>query len=165
MATKGSKANANKEATATAEICPGHKVRTKFLVVAISQYDVILGMPFMQENQVTLNTGESTAHFGRINYTLQCSTQNPRTNSSSATTEELPNFQKMFPKLFPEKEPEGLPPLREGCNHHILLKPDATDTFGFTRRRIPQAYRNQLEQHLQNWERQGIAKRAPGHFA
>ena len=93
MATKRSRANAKSGATANIEICVGHRLKAKFLVVAISAYDIILGMPFLQENVVTLNTAESTAHFGRINYTLHCTTKNPRTNATtvSAATSNVPD--------------------------------------------------------------------------
>ena len=53
---------------------------------------------------------------------------------------ELPAFDKIYPEVFPEKEPEGLPPLRERCNHVIQLWQDKLDQFKFSSRKIPDAY-------------------------
>jgi hypothetical protein len=128
MAAKGSKTNANRFAWAPVEIKPGNlgKERTKFLIVAVSSYDVILGMPFLQEHHVVLNTADSTAHFPKHGITIQCATKQAKTSAASSATfaakqvqteatsyatKSIPPFDKMFPKLFPEKEPEGLPPL------------------------------------------------------
>jgi hypothetical protein len=47
MAPKGSKTNANRFAHANVELKQGTTERTKFLIVAISSYDIILGMPFL----------------------------------------------------------------------------------------------------------------------
>jgi hypothetical protein len=174
MAAKGSKTNANREAYANIEIKMGHAVKTKFLIVAISSYDIILGMPFLQTNQVILNTANSTAHFDRLNYTIQCAVRQPRTLAivASAATipdseqivEDIPPFDKIYPTVFPEKEPEGLPPLRPGCNHIVRLDAKKLDQFKFHARRVPDAYRQDLVGHLDNWKRQGIAVPGPGRF-
>jgi hypothetical protein len=76
----------------------------------------------------------------------------------------IPPFDKMFPTVFPEKEPEGLPPLRHGCNHIIRLDQEKLDKFTFHSRRIPDAYRKELIAHLANWKNQGIARPGPGRF-
>jgi hypothetical protein len=68
----------------------------------------------------------------------------------------------MFPKVFPDKEPEGLPLLRKGCNHIIRIDDEKLKEFHFTPRRIPDAYRPDLVQHLGNWQRNGIANAGPG---
>jgi hypothetical protein len=164
MAAKGSKINANRFAWAPMEIKPGNlgKERTKFFIVAVSSYDVILGMPFLQEHHVVLNTADSTAYFPKHDVTIQCTTRQAKTFATSSATEEIPPFDKMFPKLFPEKEPEGLPPLREGCNHIIRIDDEKLKDFHFTPRRIPDAYRPDLVQHLDNWQRNGIANAGPG---
>jgi hypothetical protein len=164
MAAKGSKTNANRFAWAPVEIKPGNlgKERTKFLIVAVSSYDVILGMPFLQEHHVVLNTADSTASFPKHDVTIQCATRQAKTFATSSATEEMPRFDKMFQKLFPEKEPEGLPPLREGCNHIVRIDDEKLQDFHFTPRRIPDAYRPDLVQHLGNWQRNGIANAGPG---
>jgi hypothetical protein len=164
MAAKGSKTNANRFAWAPVEIKPENlgKERTKFLIVAVSSYDVIVGMPFLQEHHVVLNTVDSSAYFPKHDVTIQCATKQAKTLATSSATEEIPPFDKMFPKLFPEKEPEGLPPLREGCNHIIRIDDEKLKDFHFTPRRIPDAYRPDLVQHLGNWQRNGIANAGPG---
>jgi hypothetical protein len=164
MAAKGSKTNASRFAWAPVEIKPGNlgKERTKFLIVAVSSYDVILVMPFLQEHHVVLNTADSTAYFPKHDVTIQCATRQAKTFTTSSATEELPPFDKMFPKVFPDKEPEGLPPLREGCNHIIRIDEEKLKEFHFTPRRIPDAYRPDLVQHLGNWQRDGIANAGPG---
>jgi hypothetical protein len=199
MAAKGSKTNANRSAHANVEIKQGTTERAKFLIVAISSYDVILGMPFLQDNQVALNTADSTAYFPKHNVTIQCATKQFRTLATSAVTgmdptwprqipddsakvairripiladsaamepepPHIPRFDKMFPTVFPEKEPEGLPPLRHGCNHIIRLDQEKLDRFTFHSRRIPDAYRKELIAHLANWKSQGIARPGPGRF-
>ena len=110
------------------EIGAGQTSKTSFLIVSIAGYDAILGMPFLQENAVTLNTADSTAYFQKLGFTLRCATQTPRTYAtiSSAMANEgidkLPAFDQIYPEVFPEKEPERLPLLREGCNHVIQLR-------------------------------------------
>jgi hypothetical protein len=165
MAAKGSKTNANRFAWAPVEIKPENlgKERTKFLIVAVSSYDVILGMPFLQEHHVVLNTVDSTAYFPKHDVTIQCATRQAKTFAMSSATEEMPPFDKMFPKLFPEKEPKGLLPLREGCNHIIRIDDEKLKDFHFTPRRIPDAYRPDLVQHLGNWQRNSRT-RHPGSF-
>jgi hypothetical protein len=76
----------------------------------------------------------------------------------------IPLFDKMFPTVFPDKEPEGLPPLRHGCNHIIQLDRDKLENFKFHSQRIPDAYRKELIAHLTNWKKQGIARPGPGRF-
>jgi hypothetical protein len=165
MAVKGSKTNANRFAHANVEIKQGTTERNKFLIVALSSYDIILEMPFLQDNHVSLNTADSNAYFPKPDVTIQCATRQLRTLATSSvmdptwphrapataairdstwsdripddsakqpirripilanpTTMESPHiplFDKMFPTVFPEKKPEALPPLRNGCNHII----------------------------------------------
>jgi hypothetical protein len=71
MAAKGSKTNANRYAWASVEI-KGTTEKTKFLIVAVSSYDVILGMPFLQEHHVILNTADSTAYFPKHHVSRAC---------------------------------------------------------------------------------------------
>jgi hypothetical protein len=88
MAAKGSKTNASRFAWATVEIRPGNlgKEQTKFLIVAVSSYDVILGMPFLQEHHVVLNMADSTAHFPKHDLTIQCATRQAKTLATSSAT-------------------------------------------------------------------------------
>jgi hypothetical protein len=175
MAAKGSKTNANRYAWASVEIKDGTTEKTKFLIVGVSSYDVLLGMPFLQEHHVVLNTADSTAYFPKHHVTIQCATRQTKTFAAKETTtatttaavevmtslEEIPSFDKMFPKVFPNQKPEELPPLRDGCNHIIRIDDEKLKSFHFTPRRIPDAYRPDLVQHLGNWQRNGIANSGP----
>jgi predicted aspartyl protease len=69
----------------------------------------------------------------------------------------MPPCDKMFPTVFSEKEPQGLPPLRHGCNHIIRLDQDKLENFKFHSGRIPDACRTELIAHSNNWKKQGIA--------
>jgi predicted aspartyl protease len=84
MAAKGSKTNANRFAHANGEIKQGTTERTKFLIVAMSSYDIILRMPFLQDNHVSLTTADSTAYFPKHDGTIQCATRQLRTLATSA---------------------------------------------------------------------------------
>jgi hypothetical protein len=128
LATKGSKTVAKDQVTCTVEIAPQIKVKTQFLVVPIKEYQAIMGMPFLQQHEVKLDTANGTAIFGKHrDYTIRCNeTQSAAilVTAAAGTNEEtvtLPDFTKEFPNVFPEREPEGLPPLREGCNHKIRI--------------------------------------------
>ena len=63
MAAKESKTMAKHEATRNVEIGAGQKSKTSFLIVSMAGYDAILGMPFLQENAVTLDTADYMAYF------------------------------------------------------------------------------------------------------
>jgi hypothetical protein len=128
LATKGSKTVAKDQVTCTMEIAPQIRVKTQFLVVPIKEYQAIMGMPFLQQHEVKLDTANGTAIFGKHrDYTIRCNeTQSAAilVTAAAGTNEEtvtLPDFTKEFPNVFPEREPEGLPPLREGCNHRIRI--------------------------------------------
>jgi hypothetical protein len=91
MAAKGSKTNANRFAHANVEIKQGTAERAKFLIVAISSYDIILGMPFkfLQDNHVSLNTADSTAYFGKHYVTIQCATRQIRALATSGVMDSM----------------------------------------------------------------------------
>jgi hypothetical protein len=77
----------------------------------------IMGMPFLQQHEVKLDTANGTIIFGKHHdYTIRCNeTQSAAilVTAAAGTNEEtvtLPDFTKEFPNVFPEREPEGLPP-------------------------------------------------------
>ena len=51
------------------------------------------------------------------------------------------------------------------CNHVIQLRQDKLDQFKFSSRKIPDAYRPQLEAFLGNWTKNGIAVPGAGRFS
>jgi hypothetical protein len=84
MAAKGSKTHANRFAHANVEIKQGTAERAQFLIIAISSYDIILGMSFLQDNHVSLNTTDSAAYFAKHDVTIQCATRQIRALATSA---------------------------------------------------------------------------------
>jgi hypothetical protein len=115
LPTKGSKTVAKDQVTCTVEIAPQIRVKTQFLVVPIKEYQAIMGMPFLQQHEVKLDTANGTAIFGKHrDYTIRCNeTQSAAilVTAAAGTNEEtvtLPDFTKEFPNVFPEREPEGL---------------------------------------------------------
>ena len=85
-----------------------------------------MGMPFLQQQEVKLDTANGTATFGKHrNYTIQCNEARSASTTilATAATEvgTLPDFKSEFPEVFPDNKPKGLPPLREGCNHMIKI--------------------------------------------
>jgi hypothetical protein len=124
LATKGSKTVAKVQVTCTVEIAPQIRVKTQFLVVPIKEYQAILGMPFLQQHEVKLDTANGTAIFGKHHdYAIRCNDAQSAAilvTAAAGTNEEtvtLPDFTKEFPNVYPEREPQALPPIREGCNH------------------------------------------------
>ena len=79
--------------------------------------------------------------------------------------EQLPNFAKEFPQVFPETIPMKLPPLRKGLNHTIHLDDSQKQTFRNEYRRIPESKLPQLRNWLKEWEENGIAKRGNAPYA
>ena len=73
LATKGLKTIAKEQVTCPVEIAKGIITKTKFLVVPIKEYQAIMCMPFLQQQEVKLDTANGTATFGKHwNYTIQC---------------------------------------------------------------------------------------------
>ena len=72
MATKNSRATANYSAKADVDIGNGKRISCDFLLLPISSYDVILGMPFMVKANVILRPGSGNATFGNSNTTIKC---------------------------------------------------------------------------------------------
>jgi hypothetical protein len=92
------------------------------------EYQAIMGMPFLQQHEVKLDTANGTAIFGKHHdYTIRCNKTQPAAilvTAAAGTNEEtvtLPDVTKEFPYVFPKRKPGGLPPLREGCNHKIQI--------------------------------------------
>lgn len=184
LATKGSKTTAKDEVTMNVEIAKGITVRVKFLIIPLKSYAAIMGMPFLQQFRVTLDPANGEAKFGSFNnYIIKCQRYSTAaTVTSTATTVrtaathtelhetelklgKLPNFKEEFPEVFPEKEPEGLPPSRGECDHEIPII--AGKESEFKRRYVPvaEAWLPQLREHLNKWQRYGIAVVGEGQFA
>jgi hypothetical protein len=154
------------------EIAPQIRVKTQFLVVPIKEYQAIMGMPFLQQHEVKLDTANGTAIFGKHrDYTIRCNeTQSAAILATAAagTNEEtvtLPDFTREFPNVFPKKEPEGLPPLREGCNHKIRIVESQRGEFKNRYVPIAEAWKDQARAFIAKWRSQGIAVPGEGYFA
>ena len=117
LATKGSKTTAKEQVTCPVEITEGIMIQTKFLVVPIKEYQAIMGMPFLQQQGVKLDTANGTATLGKYrNYTIQCNkSRTAATIPATAATEVgiLPDIKSEFPEVFPDNKRKGLPSLRE----------------------------------------------------
>ena len=72
MATKNSRATANYSAKSDIDIGNGKRVSCDFLLLPISSYDVILGMPFMVWANVIMRPGSGNATFKDSNTTIKC---------------------------------------------------------------------------------------------
>jgi hypothetical protein len=131
-----------------------------------------MGMPFLQQHEVKLDTANGTAIFGKHrDYTIRCNeTQSAAilVTAAAGTNEEtvtLPDFTKEFPNVFPEREPEGLPPLREGCNHKIRIVESQRGEFKKRYVPIAEAWKDQARAFIAKWRSQGIAVPGEGYFA
>ena len=94
MATKDSKAMANHSAKEDIEIGNVKRISCNFLLLPISSYDVILGMPFMTKANVILRPGSGNATFGDSNMAIKCASLGELTAAAAikiipATTELL----------------------------------------------------------------------------
>ena len=85
MATKNSRTTANHSAKAEVDIGKGRRIPCEFLLVPIASYDIILGMPFMKQAKVVLDTADSTATFKDNGITIRCSATSPLAVASAAT--------------------------------------------------------------------------------
>ena len=85
MATKNSRTTANHSAKAEVDIGKGCKIPCEFLLVPIASYDIILGMPFMKQAKVVLDTADSTATFKDNGVIIQCSATKHPAMASAAT--------------------------------------------------------------------------------
>ena len=93
-----------------------------------------MGMPFLQQQGVKLDTANGMATFSKHqNYTIQCNEARSALTTilATAATEvrTLPDFKSEFTEVFPDDKPKGLPPLREGCNHTIGIIPEKRGEF------------------------------------
>ena len=170
LTTKGSKTVAKEQVTCPVEITKGITIKTKFLVVLIKEYQAIMGMPFLQQQEVRLDTANGTAIFGKHrNYTIQCNEARLASTTilATAATEigTLLDFKSEFPEVFPNDKPKGLPPLREGCNHTIRIISEKRSEFRKSYVLVARAWLGHLKQFLDEWTEQGIAVPAEGHFA
>ena len=97
MATKNSRAMANYLAKEDIEIGNGNQILCDFLLLLISLYDVILGMPFMTKANIILRPGSGDATFGDSNTTIKCSSLRELAAAAPITiipeTTELPNVE------------------------------------------------------------------------
>ena len=87
MATKDSRATTNLSAKAEVNIRRGRKVECSFLLVPMSSYDVILGMPFMVEAKIILDPAKAIATFEDDSTVIHCSAteQTTAVTASGAT--------------------------------------------------------------------------------
>ena len=85
MTTKTSSAMANYSAKADIDIGNGKQISCHFLLLPISSYDVILGMPFMTKANVILRPGSGNATFGNSNMTIKCASLGERTAAAPIT--------------------------------------------------------------------------------
>src|SRR5258706_14309236 len=70
---------------------------------------------------------------------------------------QLPDFQKEFPEVFPGKIPVTLQPLRPGLNHTINLDETRKNEFRNEYRAIPQYRMMQFSNWHEEWKATGIA--------
>jgi hypothetical protein len=130
LATKESKTVAKDQVTCTVEISPQIRVKTRFKVVPIKEYQAIMGMPLLQQHEVKLDTANGTAISGKHrDYTIRCNEAQSvaiLVTAAAGTNEETvtpPDFTKEFPNVVAEKESEGLPPLqKKATTRYKLLK-------------------------------------------
>jgi hypothetical protein len=131
-----------------------------------------MGMQFLQQHEVKLDTANGTAIFGKHHdYTIRCNeTQSAAilVTAATGTNEERvtqPDFTKEFPNVFPEREPEGLPPLQEACNHKIRIVEIQRGEFKKRYVKIAEAWKDHARAFIAKWRNQGIAVPGEGYFA
>ena len=98
MATKNSRVMANYSAKADIDIGNGKRISCNFLLLPISSYNVILGMPFITKANVILRPGSGNATFGDSNMTIKCASLGELTAATPITiipeTTELPDIER-----------------------------------------------------------------------
>ena len=79
--------------------------------------------------------------------------------------QQLPNFQKEFPSVFPKDIPTKLPPLPPGLNHKITLKDSELCNYRNEYRPIPESKSTQLSKWLDEWKKNGITVQGSAPYA
>jgi len=122
-------------------------------VVPIKDYQVIMGLLFLQKYKVKLITANSTVKFDKYRtYTINCNEVRSAAVVTTAATGAgdeivtIPDFAKQFPAVFAEQEPEQLPPLREGCNHKIRIIPQRKEVFKRKYIRVANAWMDHMKE-------------------
>ena len=130
MAVKGSRSTINFKAKPVVQIGPPPGEITEALVSSLENYDIFLGMPYLNKHKAIIDCGNATIRFPNIGYNLQCKKGNSaRFSAATSTTDTptLPDFKSEYPAVFPPEKPTKLPPLR-AINHRIQLTDTKTDS-------------------------------------
>jgi hypothetical protein len=117
MAVKGSRSTINYQAMPVVQIGPAPGEITKALVSSVENYDIFLGMPYLNKHKAIIDYGYVTIRIPEKGYNLQYKKGNSARFSaatSAAITPSaptLPDFKSDFPAVFPDQNPSKLPPL------------------------------------------------------
>ena len=93
----------------------------EMMVTPVSDYDVLLSMDDLIKLGAVIDCRKIRIHFPNYKVRVTCEAKSSQPRSAMATTEEVPDFPALFPKVFVKEVPEELPPLRK-VMHRITLK-------------------------------------------
>jgi hypothetical protein len=166
-AVKGSRSTINYQAMPVVQIGPAPGEITKALVSSLENYDIFLGMPYLNKHKAIIDCGNATIRFPEKGYNLQCKKGNTARFSaatSAASTPSaptLPDFKSEFPAVFPDQKPSKLPPLR-AINHRIQLTDTKTDSNPkiYT---VPDKLMHKYREAIEQWKAAGIIYPSEAH--
>jgi hypothetical protein len=111
MAVKGSRSTINYRAELVIQISSEPGEITEPLVSTLKNYDIFLGMPYLNRHQKVIDCRNVTIMFLKTGYVLQCQRGIQVQFLVAAIPENTPNVFKEFPKVFPLQKPILLPTL------------------------------------------------------
>jgi len=125
IAMKGSRSESQKECTIEVSVGKMKVSSTKMIMGNLAKYDILIGMPFLMQQQASIDCYKLTLEFPKHTVRVNCSSMGEYVRVAVVSTEKIiEQHAEVFPESILESILEGLLPLRK-INHRIRLKSDA----------------------------------------
>ena len=160
MAMKGSRSESQKECVVDIAVDRLQTKGNKMLVGNLANYDALIGMPFLKQQQAIIECGGLAIDFPKQGIRINCTPTSGNMRVAVLTTE---NVMDQHPEVFPEVIPAGLPPLRK-INHEIRLK-SGVDLGTLPTYSLPERWARDMSNWINEKIEQGIIERKIVHRA
>jgi len=154
MAMNGSRSESQKECSVEILVGRMRVPNTEMIFGNLAKYDALVGMPFLMQQQASIDCHKLTLEFPKYRVSINCTPTSDYVRAAVASRQEIVDQNE---DVFPESIPEGLPPLRK-INHRFRLKP-GIEVRILPTYSVPERNTAALSKWIREKERQGVIRR------
>jgi len=160
VAMKGLRSESQKECSVAILVGKMRVPNTKMIIGNLAKYDALIGIPFLMQQQASIDCHKLTLEFLKQRVRVNCTPPSNYLRAAVVSTEEIMD---QHADVFPESIPEGLPHLRNS-NHRIRLKLDA-EARTLPTYSVPEKHTAALSKWIREKERQRSIRHQAVHEA